>query len=276
MAGKSAKTVNSVIGTRCNFRAEVRAINEADYTVDVAVSDQSIDRSGTIILLSSWELDRYRQNPVLLWGHPLCAEEQEPEDLIGRALSVEVRGGALWCRFQYAVKENEQAAMIWRLIVGGFLKAFSIGAIVHDCVCWWDGEEEMAGLPPTVVAAMEAGECWCAITRAELIEVSQVFVGDNANALLRSAGAKVRGDFFNLMRRSLTRELAAGAEAEETEAGTDVVAADVAEEPEIEEEEASVTEDGEGDEDAEFERILEENPEIEEAILEILAEALEE
>jgi phage head maturation protease len=38
-------------------------------TFDVIISTEAIDRSGEIVKQDGWELERYKNNPIVLWGH---------------------------------------------------------------------------------------------------------------------------------------------------------------------------------------------------------------
>lgn len=169
--------------------AAIKSINPEDYTIEVCVSDASIDRHEEIISLKAWtkRLKHYLENPIFCWGHPLSKwDGAPPEDCIGKALWVEVREDGLWCKFEYAATKNPRAKLIWDLVAGGYLKAFSIGAIVWACVYFWDPEEEWGDLTAAEREALKSGAVYCVVTDAELIEVSQVFVGSNRTALARA------------------------------------------------------------------------------------------
>lgn len=167
----------------------IRAINEADHTVETIVSDDTVDRHESIIAITAWEQDlaSYLNNPVLCWGHPLNQwDAVGPEDLIGRSISTTVGESGLSCKFQYAVNENERAALVWRLVSAGYLRMYSVGARLLDWVNIWSDTEEIMALPAKYREAMVTGQCYEVITRAELLEVSQVFVGSNRNAIAKA------------------------------------------------------------------------------------------
>lgn len=250
------------------FEAVIKSIDEENHTVEVCVSDASLDRHEEIISLSAWakRLKSYLENPILCWGHPLSPYKNAgPEDLIGKALWVEVRADGLWCKFQYAVKENPRAALIWALVSGGYLKAFSIGAIVWACVYCWDDDEAMANLTAAEREALKSGACWCVITDAELLEVSQVFVGSNRSALARAMQA-------GLVTREVAKSLIGGPVMQVQPAKKD--AADAAATPaapaeaqpaaEAAQEAAApaTVEESAADESAQFEKLMNDHPEF--------------
>ncbi len=272
------------------FDCTVKGVDEKNYTVTVLVSDGSIDRSGEAILPSAWvkRIGDYLANPLFCWGHPLTSEDPQPEDVIGCAEEVTVTEQGLICRFRYAVEDNPKAAFIFRMVKAGYLKAFSIGALVWDFVCMWDGEEMISKLPVGHQEAIKSGECWSVVTDAELLEVSQVIAGCNRSALIKAASAS-GFDARQLFENRQPRQ----AQPRKKEAAVLVVAtADTApapdqatEEPataepdapavaELEPEQTPVDSTEQLTEDQQFEAMLEEYPELAEALFELLEDLL--
>lgn len=172
-------------------------IDEKNYCVnDVVISDGTIDRDEEIIVPDSYAkwLPTYQQNPIVCWGHPLNSwEPRPPTDLIGRCTKIGLVAGAggdggtaLVATVQYAVEENETAEAVWKLVAGKYLRAFSVGVIPHDYVCWYDDLDLINSLPAETRAALLEGRAWCAYTESELVEFSQVYVGSNRTALIRA------------------------------------------------------------------------------------------
>ncbi|TXH16680.1 MAG: hypothetical protein E6R03_05050 [Hyphomicrobiaceae bacterium] len=167
----------------------VKSVDAKNFTVDADVSSESIDRDGEIILLSSWQkrLATYLANPLLCWMHPVGAwTARQPEDILGKSLVTEVQPTSLFCRFQYAVRENPKAEMCFNLMAGDYLRSYSIGAIAHGPVYSDYPEVYLNLLPEGAKAALKSGEAWCVHTDMELLEVSNVFVGSNRDALARA------------------------------------------------------------------------------------------
>lgn len=167
----------------------VKSVDLEKFTVDADVSSETIDRDGEIILLSSWQkrLATYLANPLLCWMHPVGAwTARQPEDILGRSILTEVQPTTLFCRFQYAVRENPKAEMCFNLIAGDYLRSYSIGAIAHGPVFSDYPEVYLNLLPEGARAALKSGEAWCVHTDMELLEVSNVFVGSNRDGLARA------------------------------------------------------------------------------------------
>ncbi len=82
-------------------------------------SIESEDRVGDVIRASGWELDNYRSNPVVLWGHR--------HDLlpVGKSVDVWVEGDALMASIEFA--PTDFAQQVKRLFTEGFLRGVSVG-----------------------------------------------------------------------------------------------------------------------------------------------------
>ena len=83
-------------------------------TITFRASLESEDRAGDVIRADGWELDNYRQNPVVLWAHR--------HDLlpIGKSIDVWVENEALFATIEFA--RTEFAQQIKDLFAGGFLR----------------------------------------------------------------------------------------------------------------------------------------------------------
>ncbi|TFH72396.1 hypothetical protein E3V39_12510 [Gammaproteobacteria bacterium LSUCC0112] len=116
---------------------------------EVVITTENLDRYNEVIKLDGWELEHYRKNPVVLWGH-------DHKLLIGMATSLEVVDGKMIAKGKFA--PNALGQEVRALYEAGFLKATSVGFI----------EKERQGN---------------LITQAELIEFSFVSVPANPYAL---------------------------------------------------------------------------------------------
>lgn len=183
--------------------ATIKVVDERRYVVHAVISTGSVDRDGEIILPEAFRkrLDVYRANPLLCWGHPLgggelgFGEVQRPDLIIGKALDIQVVGygenARLEAEWQYAVDENPVARMCYELIVGEYLRAYSVGGQSHARV--FDGmpDEVLDALPRYASSALRSGDCWLVHTEFELVEVSNVFAGSNRDALISAVRAGI-------------------------------------------------------------------------------------
>lgn len=88
-------------------------------SITFRTSIESEDRAGDVIKAEGWELENYKQNPVVLWAHR--------HDLlpIDKSVDVWVENGALFATIEFA--QTEFAQQIQRLFEGGFLRGVSVG-----------------------------------------------------------------------------------------------------------------------------------------------------
>lgn len=138
--------------------AEVKAAIEATEkaaegdtgTFEVVITTENLDRYQEVISLDGWDLEHYRNNPVVLWGHDHFTLP------IGVCTSIEVRDGKMIAKGKFAPHEHAQS--IRKLYDLGIVRATSVGYI----------EKEREGN---------------LITKAELLEFSFVSVPANPYAL---------------------------------------------------------------------------------------------
>ena len=136
---------------------------EADqYTF--TISSGSVDRDNDTISPGGWKLDNYRKNPVVLFGH------QSGMPPIGKAVSVEVRSGALKADVIFAEPGTYALADTVRgLVDQDILRATSVGFIALK----WTFDEARSGVD---------------YLETELFEFSVVPVPSNPEALRESKG----------------------------------------------------------------------------------------
>ena len=95
-----------------------------ERTVTFRLSTDSEDRAKDRVAQDGWKLKRYKQNPVVLWGH------NHGLPAIGRMAKLRTSDGALDGDVQFATAEQHPFAdTVFRLVDGGFINAGSVGFI---------------------------------------------------------------------------------------------------------------------------------------------------
>jgi len=158
------------------FRAKIKSVDKEKYIVNAVVSDDSMDRYKECILASAYEkrLPTYKQHPILLSSH----NYDKLTCQIGQAENIYIQDNKLHADFKYFVGEgNEEADWGFKLAEKG-IAAFSVGFIPH-------------GFQDPPAPDSEEFKVWPAgvrrrYTEVELLEVSQVLVPANSNALQNS------------------------------------------------------------------------------------------
>lgn len=111
-------------------KALVRKISDKEGMLQGVIgSTATVDRYGESVDQGSWNLEHFKQNPVILWAHNLSFGEDRPP--IAKAVNVGVEDKELVFDIQFDMKD-EFAASIYRKYKEGFLNAFSVGFISHS------------------------------------------------------------------------------------------------------------------------------------------------
>lgn len=136
-------------------------------------SDESVDSMGDIILVSGWELDRFKSNPQLLWAHD---QRSLP---IGNVVNVwkgksEGRKALMTDSEFHPEDTNPHAEAVRKLVEAGALPGVSVGFIPKEFTFPQTEEERTKlGLGPWGVLHQ----------KQDLLELSVVPVPANKNAL---------------------------------------------------------------------------------------------
>lgn len=137
------------------------------------LATEAVDGHGTRFLMAGCDLSAHRANPVLLWGHGsgrnAIGDPPDPRNVIGRVAEYDLTRDHLdiLCEFD----TEEFAALVWRKVDAGLIRACSLGAVAVD------PPEEVDGVPT--------------FKRWRLTEASIVIVGSNREALALDRDASV-------------------------------------------------------------------------------------
>lgn len=150
------------------FPAEIKVADGDKRELQFTISTETVDRMGDTIKADGWELDAYRKNPVVLWGHD---SDSLP---VGKATRVWIEGGKLKATAEFTpegmAKFNDT---VFAMLKGGFLNAVSVGFMPKDYKFTEDSDRRF-GID---------------FLKQELLEFSVVSVPANAEALIDARGA---------------------------------------------------------------------------------------
>ena len=165
------------------FASKVKAINSEKGTVDVIMSDASIDRYREVIDPRAWKkgLANYKKHPVLLSSHNYHGLTNQ----IGKAETIKVnKDGQLEARMKYFVgKGNPEADWGFFLAEEG-VAAYSVGFIPKSYVYNSEGDFEVLA-KELGYSKKEAAQIRVIFTEVELLENSHVLVPANPAGLLK-------------------------------------------------------------------------------------------
>lgn len=153
---------------------ELRAINEEERSVEVVASSDALDSHGDIVE-QTFDLKRYRKNPVVLWMHNSFGflDGSRAEDFlpIGRAENVKVADGTLEAKLVFFKDPDPKGLsnQIFERFKQKVLRAVSIGF-----------------RPGKVVTEEIEGKERFRLSNNELFEISVVPMGSNPDAVAKA------------------------------------------------------------------------------------------
>lgn len=109
----------------------IKSIDEKARTAEYIISTDDVDRMGEIVE-QSWDLENYKKNPVVLWGH----DPSQPDNILGKAIEIETYKDGDRTMTKAVVQFADEGTSkgvdtVWKLITQGILKTVSVGFIPH-------------------------------------------------------------------------------------------------------------------------------------------------
>lgn len=163
-----------------------RILSEEDGLVEYVASNESLDSYNEVVSASGWRFTRFRKNAPFVDSHNYWSIDK----LLGSVESARIEGRDLIEKVRWAkdVPENRLAQLGWKMTLGGFLKAVSVGFIPVRCVRnggdGWTQALQSLGIKP------EDGQAIRYIyLEHEQIELSACIIGANPDALAKSYAA---------------------------------------------------------------------------------------
>ena len=164
---------------------EIRVIDAAKGIVDYVASDETLDSYNEIILAAGWRFSRFSKNAPFVDSHDYdCIDS-----LLGKVIDFRVEGRQLIERVQWAidVPECALAQLGWKLTVGGYLKAVSVGFVPVRYVSKWNDSNALAQVVTSLgLDAATAAKVCCIYQEQEQLELSACIIGANPNALAKA------------------------------------------------------------------------------------------
>jgi len=133
---KKFKETNSTGNIKSSFNdnINIKKVDDEENKYTFVVSTESIDRDGDILRVKGWDLSKYKNNPVVLYGHAHSGDMGLP---IGRATKVWKDTAStpkrLLMEMEFVPKEIYSfAGLVRDLVDKGFIKTGSVRFIPQD------------------------------------------------------------------------------------------------------------------------------------------------
>lgn len=125
--------------TKLFSNTTIRSIDEENRTAEYIISTDEKDRMNEVVE-QSWELENYKKNPIVLYGH----DPSDKENVLGVATEIETKKDGdrtiTVAKVQFADEGTSKGVdIVWSLVRQQILKTVSVGFIPHT---FKDGERD--------------------------------------------------------------------------------------------------------------------------------------
>ncbi|WUI00214.1 hypothetical protein OHR68_43230 [Spirillospora sp. NBC_00431] len=198
--------------------------NDGDGPIPFVLATQGRKADGLDLQMSSLDLERYRANPVLGYGHAYWGRDGLP---IGRVEDPRVDDGRLLGGLVFD-RDDDFAATVERKIRNRFINAVSVGFDAHDIddggvpARWELFETSVVPLPLDPDAVSDDG-------RGDELALARALAGVRAGAVLSKANKRLVTNAVRALNELLDAAGGEGEEDDEGRAGTGLSDAERAE-----------------------------------------------
>lgn len=184
--------MNKLIRT---IHPEIKVLDESKGLLEYIASDETLDHYREIIRASGWKFNFFSKNAPFVDSHNY--------DTIGYALGkvvdFRVEGKRLIETVQWAIDAGADSQLIqfgWKMTLGGYLKAVSVGFFPVNAVDKWtnNGADLAKAARELGLDAETAARVNTIYLEQEQIELSACIIGANPSALARAYKAGVASD----------------------------------------------------------------------------------
>lgn len=170
---------------------EVRIVSEKDGTVEYVASDETLDSYREVIRASGWRFDQFQKNAPFVDSHNYYSIDR----LLGKVVDFRVEKKQLVERVQWAKDQpGTLAEWGWKMVVGGFLKAVSVGFWPVRAVSKWDADPVAFLQQMQELGLREESGVRTIYLEQQQVELSACIIGANPNALARAYKAGCLSD----------------------------------------------------------------------------------
>lgn len=180
--------------TRRLIHPEIRVIDAKQGLVEYVASDETIDSYREIVKADGWRFNMFRKNAPFVDSHNYGTIE----NLLGKVVDFKVDGAKkqLVETVQWAidVPEQELAIIGWKMTLGGYLKAVSVGFWPTKAVSRWDTDQQPFLQTCNEMGVKPENGVRTIYLEQEQVELSACIIGANPNALAKAYKAEVLTD----------------------------------------------------------------------------------
>jgi hypothetical protein len=191
--------------TRRTLPTETKVLDEKLGLVEYTASSESIDSAREVIMQDGWDFSKFEKNAPFVSSH----DYSSIENLIGKITDWRVEKKQLVLTAQWAKDIPGTLGEVgWKLTIGGFLKAVSVGFWPLQMVSRWDADLTGYKAALKKTGYTEQDNIAVVYQRQQLVELSSVILGANPDAVARAykSGAITDADLNTISARLKSTE----------------------------------------------------------------------
>lgn len=195
---------------RRTIHPQVRIMDEKSGLVEYVASDETLDSYREVIKVEGWRFDQFKKNAPFVDSHDYSTIEK----LVGKVVDFKVdkskRQLVEVAQWAVDVAENKLAQIGWRMTVGGYLKAVSVGFWPVRRVSKWDTDKTGWLATLKELNQHEESGVHTIYLEQQQVELSVCIIGANPSALAKAYKDNVlsEGDIDLLSKEYGQRETA--------------------------------------------------------------------
>jgi hypothetical protein len=184
----------------------VRIVDEKNYIAEFTASDETIDLTNEVIRSAGWRFNLAKKNFPFVNSH----DYEDIRNVLGQVIDFGVVAGKLMNTVKYAFAENPLAEFCWKMTVGNFLPAVSVGCIPLVAATRWDSNSKLYDAQRADLKLARDVMPNIIYIEQEQIELSACVIGANPNAVAKAykAGAITDADLELLSTETARRQIA--------------------------------------------------------------------
>ncbi|MFZ4774624.1 MAG: hypothetical protein ACOYM3_04630 [Terrimicrobiaceae bacterium] len=169
------------------LHTETKILDESKGLIEYIASDETLDHYREIIRADGWRFDFFSKNAPFLDSH----SGGTIGCLLGKVVDFRIENRRLVETVQWAIEDGEDSQLIkfgWKMTLGGFLKAVSVGFFPVRAVSKWDNAgQDLARLSGEMgLDAQTAARVQTIYLEQQQIELSACVIGANPSALAKA------------------------------------------------------------------------------------------
>lgn len=189
----SVMLCDGMAGLRATLAAEAKVLDKEAGLVEYVASDETIDAYRELVRADGWRFDLFEKNSPFVNTHDYSDIRKQLGVVVDWRVDKKARRLIETVKWAKDVEENVDARLGWKMTLGGFLKAVSVGFRPLKYASRWDSNPALWQEQLAELEVHEETGLRCVYIEHQQIELSACIIGANPNALQMAAKAYKAG-----------------------------------------------------------------------------------